>query len=62
MVSNVSLVSVHLRLNEIFELVNCEPFGGVTVIAVGNFFQLSPVGGKLVYATYTNTVQKVDAQ
>ena len=56
MVSNHSLFYFHLRLNEIFELVNCEPFSGVSC----NFFQLPPVGGKLVYATYTNTLQNFD--
>ena len=62
MVPNDSLLYVHLILNEIFELVNCEHLAGVSVIAIGDFFQLTPVGGKLVYATYTNTVQNFDAQ
>ena len=49
MVPNDSLLYVHLILNEIFELVNYEPFAGVSVIAIGDFFQLTPVGGKLIY-------------
>lgn len=61
MVSSDLLFYVHLRLNEIFGLVNCEPFAGVTAIAVGDFFQLPQVAGKPVYATYTNTSQIFDA-
>ena len=56
MVPNDLLFYAHLRLKEIFGLVKCKPFAGVTVIAVRDFFQLTPVGGKPVYATYTNTL------
>ena len=38
MVSNDLLFYVHLRLNEIFSSVKNEPFAGVTVITVGDFF------------------------
>ena len=38
MVSNDLLFYVHLRLNEIFGSVKNEPFAGVTVITVGDFF------------------------
>ena len=40
MVSNDLLYYVHLRLNEILGCVTSEPFAGITVIAVGDFFQL----------------------
>ena len=52
---------VHLRLNEILGSVNNEPFVGITVITVGDFFQLPPVGGKPVYATYKNTWENVES-
>ena len=58
----IRLLYVHVILNEIFELVNYEPFAGVSVIAIVDFFQLTPIGGKLVYAISTNTVQNFDAQ
>ena len=61
MVSNDLLFYVHLRLNEIFGSVNNEPFVGITVITVGDFFQLPPVGGKPVYATYKNTWENVES-
>ena len=38
MVSNDSLFYVYLQLNEIFESVNDQPFAGVSVITVSDFF------------------------
>ena len=61
MVSNDLLFYVHLRLNEIFGSVNNEHFAGITVITVGDFFQLPPVGGRPVYATYKNTWQNFES-
>ena len=49
MVSNDLLFHVHLRLTEIFGFINDQPFAGVSVITVRDFFQLPPVGGKPVY-------------
>ena len=60
-VSNDLLFYVHLRLNEILGSVNNEPFVWITVITVGDFFQLPPVGGKPVYATYKNTWENVES-
>ena len=42
MVSNNLLYYIHLRLNEIFGTTNIEPFAGLTILVVGDFFQLSP--------------------
>ena len=61
MVSNDLLFHVHLRLTEIFGKVNDEPFAGKTVIAVGDFFQLPPVGGRPVYADYKNDWQNFES-
>ena len=61
MVSNDLLFYVHLRLNEIFNSVKNEPFAGVTVITVGDFFPLPPVGGKPVYAPYKNNLQNFES-
>ena len=57
----LTIFFVHLRLNEIFGSVNNEPFAGVTVITVGDFFQLPPVGGKPVYAPYKNNLQNFES-
>ena len=58
MVSNDFLFYVHLRLNKIFGSVNNE---GITVITVGDFFQLPPVRGEPVHATYKNTWQNFES-
>ena len=57
MLSNDLLFHIHLRLNEIFGKRNDDPFAGLKVIAVGDFFQFPPVGGKPVYADYKNNWQ-----
>ena len=61
MVSNGLLFFVHLRLNEIFGSANNEPFAGIAVISVGNFFQLPQVGERPAYATYKNTWHKSES-
>ena len=59
--SNNFLYYIHLRLNEIFGTTKIEPFAGVTILAVGDFFQLPPVGGSPVYAEYKNTWQNLNS-
>ena len=60
MVSN-NLFYVHIRLNEIFGSVTQEPFAGLTVIAVGCFFQLPLVGGRHVYSPDRYTLRNFDS-
>ena len=55
MVSNNLLYYIYLRLNEIFRTADTKPFAALTILAVGDFFQLQPVGGLPVYAEYKNT-------
>ena len=50
MVSNYMLRYVHLRLQEI--KANDLLFGGVNVLAVGDFFQLKPVMGQFIFENY----------
>ena len=53
-ISNDFLHYVYLRLNEMFGCVTNQPFAGITVIAVGNFFGLPLAGGRQVCTNYKN--------
>ena len=48
MVSNNLLYYIHLRLNEIFRITGTEPLADLNILAVVDFFQLPPVGGRPV--------------
>ena len=61
MVSNNLLLYVHLRLNEIFGTANDKPLAGISVITVGDFSQLPPVGARPVYADYKNNWQNFES-
>ena len=51
MVSSEMLTFISRRLSEIKD--NARPFGGVNIIAIGDFFQLKPVKGNFAF---TNTI------
>ena len=59
MVSNLQLLYIHLRLVEIFGVSDNVPFAGITVIAVGDFYQLPPVQQRTVYAEYRDEWQNL---
>ena len=59
MVSNLQLWYIHLRLVEIFGCSDNIPFAGMTVIAVGDFYQLLPVQQRTVYAEYRDAWQNL---
>ena len=61
MVSTNLLYYIHLRLNEIFGTTDIEPFADLTILAVGDFFQLPSVGGSPVYAEYKKTWQNLNS-
>ena len=61
MVSNDLLFYVHLELAEIFGSVNDQTFAGISVIIVGDFFQLPLVAGMPVYANYKNNGQNFNS-
>ena len=50
-ISSILLYYIHLRLNEISET-DTESFVGLTILAVGDFFQLPPVERRSVYAKH----------
>ena len=56
MVSYEMLVQIHLRLNEIFAITDPNIyFGGLNIIAVGDFHQLPPVHGHFVFSPKVKT-------
>uniref|UniRef100_UPI00358E7FB6 uncharacterized protein n=1 Tax=Myxine glutinosa TaxID=7769 RepID=UPI00358E7FB6 len=50
MVDQKLITYVHGRLRQIKQCRDFSPFGNVSVIAIGDFYQLSPVKGKSLYA------------
>ena len=52
MVSNVTLLHIHQRLQEIFGTSGSVLFGGKSIIAVGDLFQLEPIRSKPVFENY----------
>ena len=59
MVSNLQLLYIHLRLVEIFGYSDNVPFAGISVIAVGDFYQLPPVQQRTVYAEFRDAWQNL---
>ena len=56
MVSYQTLEFIHLRLNKIFGIDDFQTyFGGLNVIATGDFYQLPPVSGLPVFSDKANT-------
>lgn len=52
MVSNVTLVHIHQRLQEIFGTSGSLLFGGKSIITVGDLFQLEAIRSKHVFEYY----------
>ena len=54
MVSNTALHHIHQRLKEIFGTSNSQLFAGLSVIALGDLYQLPPIQRKPVFEDYKN--------
>ena len=54
MVSNTMLLNIHKRLKEIFATPNSRLFAGISIIAVGDLYQLPPIRQKPIFADYKN--------
>ena len=61
MFSNLLLYHIRLRLVEIFCCSDNQPLAGLSAIAVGDLYQLPPVGGKPVYAECNNYWESSEA-
>ena len=55
MLKNQDLIHLNLTLQIIYE--NEKPFGGISILGVGDLLQLNPVGGSPVFSTRKDTYQ-----
>lgn len=54
MVGNTTLLHIHQRLKEIFDTNKSQLFAGISIIALGDLYQLPPIQRKLVFDNYAN--------
>ncbi|RUA05461.1 MAG: hypothetical protein DSY43_04560, partial [Gammaproteobacteria bacterium] len=54
MVGNTTLLHIHQRLKEIFATSNSLLFAGISIIVVGDLYQLPPIRRKPVFENYKN--------
>ena len=54
MVSNQMLKNIHERLKQIFSTPDSLLFAGISLITVGDFYQLPPIKAKPVFAPFKN--------
>ena len=54
MVSNVRLLHINQRLQEIFGCPSSRMFAGISIIAVGDLYQLPPIQQKPIFSEYSN--------
>ena len=54
MVANTTLLNIHQRLKEIFVTPNSKLFAGVSILAVGDLYQLPPIRKKPAFENYKN--------
>jgi DNA replication protein DnaC len=56
MVANTTLLHIHQRLKDIFATPNSQLFANISVIVVGDLYQLPPIRRKPVFENYKNDV------
>jgi len=54
MIGNTTLLHIHQRLKEIFGTSNSKLFAGISIIAVGDLYQLPPIRRKPVFDDFKN--------
>ena len=59
MVGNTTLLHIDQRLKEIFGTPAGELFAGISIIAVGDLYQLPPIQRKPVFENFTNDIHNV---
>ena len=59
MVGNTTLLHIHQRLREIFEAPASTIFAGISIIAVGDMYQLPPIKRKPVFENYSNDIHNL---
>lgn len=56
MVGNITLLHIHQRLKEIFGTSNSQMFAGISIIVVGDMYQLPPIHKRTVFNDFKNDV------
>ena len=54
MVSNITLLHIHQRLKDIFGSSSSKLFAGISIIAVGDLYQLPPIRRKPIFEKFNN--------
>ena len=54
MVSNITLLHIHQRLRDIFGSSSSKLFAGISIIAVGDLYQLPPIRRKPIFEKFNN--------
>ena len=54
MVSNITLLHIHQRLKDIFGSNSSQLFAGISIIAVGDLYQLPPIRRKPIFHSFKN--------
>ena len=54
MIGNITLLHIHQGLKEIFGVASTDLFAGISIIAVGDLYQLPPIKKKAIFDDYKN--------